>query len=257
MKKILTIALTVLVFLSAVLVGVSNVYRVENVVLEVKTYSEIAKKEARQIQQDLQDAYRGESVLFAKEDAAREVIENYPYFRLTKFEKLKPDVLRVELAEDEEVFAVKTKRGYCILSADGTVLDVRKNSENRADGEQNVEIVGANPVGEIGDTVGGAGFDSLLRMCKVMARRLNGIRANVAKIEFDNVEEGGRIFLHMREGVRITVVHAHLLTEQKAEAFTTAYLALGDEQRLTGFIHATESLDGTEVAILYKPNELL
>ena len=45
MKKIVTIVLTVLVFLSAVFIGVSNVYRVDGVTVVAKTYSEEAKTE--------------------------------------------------------------------------------------------------------------------------------------------------------------------------------------------------------------------
>ena len=67
---------------------------------------------------------------------------------------------------------------------------------------------------------------------------------------------GGRIFLCMREGVKICLVHAHLLTEEKAVALTDAYLSMEVEQRLTGFLHVTESLDGTEVLIKYQANLL-
>ena len=90
-----------------------------------------------------------------------------------------------------------------------------------------------------------------------MSEKLNGVRSNIANIVFDNVEEGGRIFLCMREGVRINVVHAHLLTEEKARLFTEKYLALNDEERLTGFIHATESMDGTSALITYRANDLI
>lgn len=257
MKKIITIVLTVLVFLSAVFIGVSNVYRVDGVTVVAKTYSDEAKTEATQMQKELQEAYKGESVLFAKEDLALTVLEKYPYFRLTKFEKRYPDVLCIEATEDAEVFAAQTQNGYYILAQDGTILDIRDDSNNRADGEENVVITGGNPVGEIGDKVSGAGFNELLKMCVIMSEKLNGVRSNIANIVFDNVEEGGRIFLCMREGVRINVVHAHLLTEEKARLFTEKYLALNDEERLTGFIHATESMDGTSALITYRANDLI
>ena len=99
--------LTVLVFLSAVFIGVSNVYRVDGVTVVAKTYSDEAKTEATQMQKELQEAYKGESVLFAKEDLALTVLEKYPYFRLTKFEKRYPDVLCIEATEDAEVFAAQ------------------------------------------------------------------------------------------------------------------------------------------------------
>ena len=83
MKKILTIVLSVLIFLAAAFIGVANVYRVDGVVLDAKTVSEEAKIEAKQMQVELEEAYRGESSLFAKNEAALAIIEKYPYFRLT------------------------------------------------------------------------------------------------------------------------------------------------------------------------------
>lgn len=252
MKKILVIALTVLVFLSAAFIGVANVYRVEGVVLDAKMFSEPAKGEAQRIQKELTDAYKGESSLFAKKDAALAVIEKYPYFRLTKFEKRYPNVLYIETTEDMEVFAAKAQDVYYILSQSGTVLDVRKDLNNRIDGKENVVIEGSNPVGDIGDTVSGAGFAELMKICTVMAESLNGVRSNIAKIEFDRVEDGGRIFLCMREGVKICLVHAHLLTQEKAAALTEAYLNMKPADRLAGFLHVTESADGTQVLISYR-----
>lgn len=257
MKKIVTIVLTVLVFLSAVFIGVSNVYRIDSVMVEANTYSQAAKSEAEQLQKDLKAGYAGENLLVADEEIALSVIAKYPYFRLTKFEKRHPDLLCIEVTEDAEVFAVKTANGYYILSQNGTILDIRADYKNRADGEENVVIQGGNPAGEVGQKVQGAGFDELLKMCIVMSEYLNGVRSNIWKILFDDVEDGGRIFLWMREGVRINVMRPHLLTEEKAKMFTEKYLALSDEERLTGFIHATESFDETRVLIEYRANDLI
>ena len=256
MKKILIIILTALVFCATAFIGVANVYRVSGVTLKVNTVSDEAKEEAARMQKELEEAYVGESTLFADNELALAVVENYPYFRLTNFEKGYPDVLVIEATEDMESFAVQTESGYMILSQTGTVLDHRAESKNRADGEENIVIFGAHPSGEVGDTVSGAGFEALLRMCLVMSDKLNGVCSNIAKIVFDNVEEDGVISLYMREGVRINIVHPHLFTEEKAVLFTEKYLSLDDEQRLTGFIHATESADGTKANVKYEPNIL-
>jgi hypothetical protein len=256
MKKVLVIILTALMFCATVFIGVANVYRVSGVTLDVNTVSDVAKEEAKLLQEELSEAYLGESTLLATDTLARAVVEKYPYFRLTKFEKQNPDVLRVEVTEDVESFAVETEHGYMILSQTGTVLDIRAESKNRADGEENIIVVGAHPVGEIGDTVSGAGFEALLKMCGVMSESLNGVRSNVERIVFKNVEEDGYVSLQMREGVKINIVRPHVLTEAKAEAFTKVYLALEDEQRLTGFIHATENSAGTDAFVKYEPNSL-
>ncbi len=256
MKKVLVIILTVLAFLSAAFIGVANVYRVDGVVLDAKMFSEAAKAEASAIQVELQAVYTGESSLLAKDDEAKAVIEKYPYFRLTKFERRYPNLLEIEVTEDMEVFAVEVGEEYYILSGSGTILDVRADSNNRIDGEPNVVITGALPSGGIGDTVEGAGFAETMRICALMAERLNGVRSNIERIEFDGIERGGRIFLCMREGVKICLVHPHLLTEEKGLALTEAYLTMEVEQRLTGFLHVTESLDGTEVLMTYRANLL-
>jgi hypothetical protein len=256
MKKVLVIILTALMFCATVFIGVANVYRVSGVTLDVNTVSDVAKEEAKLLQEELAEVYLGESTLFATDTLACEVVEKYPYFRLTKFEKQNPDVLRIEVTEDVESFAVQVEGGYMILSQTGTVLDIREDSKNRADGEENIIVVGGNPVGEICDTVSGAGFAALLKMCSIMSESLNGVRSNVERIVFKNVEEDGYVSLQMREGVKINIVRPHVLTEAKAEAFTKVYLALEDEQRLTGFIHATENSAGTDAFVKYEPNNL-
>ena len=256
MKKVLVIILTAIAFLSAAFIGVANVYRVDGVVLEAKMFSEVAKAEAAAMQVELQEVYTGESSLFVKDALAKEVIEKYPYFRLTKFEKRYPNLLVVEATEDMEVFAVQSGEEYYILSETGTILDVRADFNNRVDGEPNIIITGAIPSGSVGDVVAGVGFAETMKICALMAERLNGVRSNIERIEFDDIERGGRIFLCMREGVKICLVHAHLLTEEKGIALTDAYLSMEDEERLTGFLHVTESLDGTEVLIKYQANLL-
>ena len=250
MKKFFVIILTVLTFLSAAFIGVANVYRTDGVVLEAKMFSEAAKSEAAAIQVELQAAYMGESTIFAEDDLAKQVIEKYPYFRLTKFEKRYPNLLVIEATEDMEVFAVQAGEEYYILSESGTILDIRADSNNRIDGEANVIITGASPSGNIGDAVEGVGFAETLKICALMAERLNGVRSNIAEIEFDDAFGGVTIFLCMREGVKIGVANAHILTEEKGVALTESYLSMEDDQRLTGLLHVTD-INGTEVKVNY------
>ena len=252
MKKLAVIVLTALMVLSAAFIGVANVYRIDDVVLDANMFSAAAKEEAAEIQLALQDAYVGESILFADERSAEELVKGYPYFRITKFEKRTPNVIYVEMTEDMETFAVEAGNEYWILSQNGTILTKREDFSNRVDGEANIVIEGASPIGTVGQTVGGAGFAELLEICLVLSERLNGLRGNLARIEFDRVEDGGRIFLCMREGVKICLVHAKILTTEKAERLAQAYLEMRPEERLTGFLHVTESLDETSVIVKYQ-----
>ena len=82
-KKIVTVILTAILFLSAALIGVANVYRVDSVVLNAGTVSSAARAEAEALKKELEEAYAGESSIFAGETVAKEIFEKYPYFRMS------------------------------------------------------------------------------------------------------------------------------------------------------------------------------
>jgi hypothetical protein len=132
MKKILVIVLTALIFLSAAFIGVANVYRLDGVVLDAKMFSEAAKAEASAIQVELQAVYTGESSLLAKDDEAKAVIEKYPYFRLTKFEKRYPNLLEIEVTEDMEKWAMYIGIGLVLLFIWGRISAARQRAKRAA-----------------------------------------------------------------------------------------------------------------------------
>ena len=254
-KKIVTIILTVAVFFAVAFVGVVNVFRVEDVVLSTNVLSEEANAEAQRLRDELQEFYRGESSILAKEDGVKEILERYPYFHLTSFTKAYPNKLLVEVSETPEVFAVQVENRYYILSATGTILRIRAESDNRGDAAPNVLVTGVTPEGREGEQVRGEGVLQFLKICQVMAGQFGGIRSNLERAEV--VPAGGdfRLRLYMREGVEISVRNPAVLTEEKAMAISKMYLEMSDEQRLTGKIYVVESLDGTEVMIDYRPND--
>ena len=254
-KKIVTIILTVAVFLAVAFVGVANVFRVEDVVLSTNVLSQEANAEAEQLRGELQEIYRGSSSIFAQEKAAQEALERYPYFRLTNFTKAFPNKLVIEVTETPEVFAVQAGDKYYILSATGTILHIRSEIENRGDDAPNVVVTGVLPEGKEGEQVRGEGVLQFLKICEVMAESLGGIRSNLERAEVVPAGKDSRLRLYMREGVEISVRNPALLTEEKAAAITEMYLGMSDEQRLTGQIYVIENVEGTQVMIDYRPND--
>ena len=139
-KKLWTILLTIFVFLSGALLGLSTVYRVDTVTLDVNYVTEEARVEGEKIQTRLEKAYQGECTFFVKQKTAEDILKEYPYFRVTGFEKSFPKRLVIEITENAEVYAIEKTVGeeYYILSADGVVLDIRDNYINPLNGEENV-----------------------------------------------------------------------------------------------------------------------
>ena len=124
-KKILIILLTVLVFLSAATLGISTVFRVDEVTVIAPVVSEEAKAEASDLQNRLQKAYEKKNTIFLDSELADKIIEDFPYFRITTFEKDYPNRIVVTVSEDEEVYAVQKGEEYYILNSSGVLLGIR------------------------------------------------------------------------------------------------------------------------------------
>lgn len=239
-KKISVIILTALVFFAGAVLGVSSVYRVDEVTVEAKVVSVEAEAEAEELKLRLYKAYRKDSTLFADKKEAEKLVEEFPYFYMTKFEKSYPNRLVIEITEDAEVYAAPCNDGtenYYILSRDGEILGVRESSANRFDGSPNVLMEGLTVTTQDGRTLTGDDlFPALLDFCGNIDRELGGIRSNVlsAAVQVRNPETV--VCFSMREGVKIYVRNPSVLTSEKAEKAVAMYLALQDAQRLNGCI---------------------
>ena len=141
-KKLLVIMLTGLLFLSACLLGITAVFRVDSVTVESFVVSTQARAEVNKISVRVNEAYNGEGILSADESEIEEILKDFPYFRLTSFKKEYPNRIRIEITEDREVYAVEGQKEneYYILGGDGTVLEVRNSPLNRLDGSPNVTM---------------------------------------------------------------------------------------------------------------------
>lgn len=262
-KNFLIIILTVLVFLSAAVLGVATVYRVNEVTVDAATVSEEAKAEAQAMQKELDAIYEKQSIFFVKRDFADEIVARYPYFRITGFAKAYPNRLIVSVSEDEEVYALPCENvadGYYILGADGTVLGVRENYNNRSDatGEmKNVLITGLSVTGEKGGALSGdSALSYTIDFCGKLHELLGGIRRNIIAVE---VIKGGSaadtvtLRLTTFEGVKLYIRNPSSLTQEKATLAVNKYFALSDSERTVGMI-AVLDVNG-EPSVLYSAKD--
>ncbi len=252
-KKILTILLTALVFLSATALGVSTVFRVDTVAIEISRVSAFATEDAEKLRAELIAQYEQESIFSVEKSAVNAAVEKYPYLRMTGFKKSYPNKLVLTLSEDAEVYAVEKENGeYYILGGDGSVLEIRSTPVNRLDNENNVLLKGLEVSGERGGVLSGDNcWDSMRTLCLEMDKALGGIRSNILSVEvlYRKPETAYRI--RMKEGVTLYFWDPAVMTKEKARGAIDKYLSLSDAQRMTGRI--TVGYAEGEVLLGYEP----
>lgn len=257
MKKIITIVLTAILFLSAVVLGVNSVYRVSEVALEINYVSEEAKEEAELLEERLYTVYEKRSIFEATSEDSESVFAEFPYFRLTDFKKEYPNKIIVEATEDAEVFAVASAEAdeYYILGLDGTILSIRENALNRSDNAPNVLIEGVNISGRKGEICTSEEIVKLLPFLKEFSARMDGLRANITKIEYKiyggNVEQYN---FSMREGVTLMLQKADEMPQEKANKVAEKYASLEEKELLSGYLYATNNEE--KATVLYSPTEI-
>lgn len=254
-KNILVIVLTAILFISGVVLGVTAVFRVNEVLIVAPVVSEDAKTEAEALKNDLLTAYDKQSIFSANASVAQSVVAKYPYFRITKFEKAYPNRLVVTVKEGEEIYAVQQadSNKYYILDEKGTVLQIRESSKNRVDGAENVLVTGQPTLtltGEKGKTLAGDScLAYLFPFCKEIATRLNGIRINVESVTVlrPASSETETLFkLSMREGVTVYVRNPAKDTLIKAQTAVEKYLSLSVQEKLKGALLIFDSENGLQ-----------
>ena len=264
-KNVVIILLTVVLFLSVSVLGVATVYRVSDVTVNAPVVSDEAKTEAQALQARLLQAYDKQSTFFVDDTLAQEIVADFPYFRITSFQRAYPNRLVVEITEDAEVYGVRFDDGYYILNASGTVLGIREDYNNRTDGESNILIFSTPTlplVAQKGQPLtGDSSIDALFAVCARMNELFvaqptisstRGIRGNVISIEIIKpvVAESEITYkFSMSEGVCIYIRNPLSRTLEKAEKAVNAYLNLNDRQKLTGMIAVFD--DETQIKDVY------
>lgn len=252
-KKFWVVLLTVLVFLSVAIMGVSTVFRVDRAEIRLTAVSDESSDEAEALRQKLLAAYKGDASFFVEGDKAKKIFEEFPYFRLTSLSVKYPDTLVVEVTEDAEIYAVEKADGeYYILGLDGIVLGERADHTNRSDGGNNVFLNGMTVTATRGKVLEGEGVAEILSFGKEMYSLLNGLRSNVTSIEWQKPAPSvTQICFQMKEGVKVFVQKPAELTKEKAKKLVDCYLSLTDSQRLTGEIRVTNAEDGQIMAAYF------
>lgn len=250
-KKIVTIILTILVFLSAVVLGVSTVYRVDDVRVDIVALSQEGDAESKNLQTRLKQLYYKQSIFFAKQTEAEEALKDFPYLRLVSFSHSYPNVLVVEVSEDAEVYAVPkdaAQMSYYILNADGVVLGERDNYINRVDAQLQVKNVLLTAQSGGKTLTGEECKEKFFPFCQTLSSLLdNKIRANVISVEYvapTSQQEQAFYRLSMTEGVKIYLFNPTNNLSEKAAKAVEEYFALADGQKMTGRIAVADDGEG-------------
>ena len=74
----------------------------------------------------------------------------------------------------------------------------------------------------------------MLSLCQGLDDYLGGIRSNVVSVEILSREPEVFYLIQMREGVKIYIRNPNALTQEKAKEAVDRYMALSDEERMTG-----------------------
>jgi len=254
-KKFWVIFLTFIVFLAGAILGVSNVYRVDDVVVKIDYVSDASAPEAQQLTKRLEKAYKGQSTLFVENGEAKKILKEFPYFRMTSFATKQPNKVIVKVVEDEEVYALQKADGsYYILGVNGVVLGERATSVNRSDGGENVRLTGFSATGVKGEKLTGKGVECTLSFLNLLSEKFGGIRNNVVQAEWQSPASNAT-FLRLQtvEGVKLVIENPDVLLTEKAERLAAYYLSLADGERLTGEVWVAGVADG-EILVEYVKN---
>ena len=215
-KKTVVILLTALLFIAIAVLGVSTVFRVRSAKVDAEVISQAATEEVEELQKRLQAAYDKDSTFRVNDKKAKEILEDFPYFRMTGFSKSYPDKIVVKVTEDAEVFAME-------------------KADSEVSGDKGEKING-------GDNV-----NAMLDVCALMAEELNGLRDNVVSIQV--AKYAPEFCIVMREGVKIYIGEPAVMTREKAAAAIEKYLSLTDAQRMKGRIAV--AANGEEIRVDY------
>lgn len=226
-RKIVVFILSIL-FLAAVVVGMSVVFAVRNVNVELLKYSEEYLDEYEESKENLAKL-KGTSILYLSEDDVKSCVSS-GHMVLQSFEKVFPCTINVVIKERVETFAFKTSSGYEIYDEDGILIGSSPQNVNGVDGCPNVLLQVAP--GEIAEAV---------QMCGYFSERFSALRGAVESVEIRGAAFGvdSTMTLKLFSGLTLVVIDYEVYPEQKMEAIYNEYLLLSSRQRLYGSILAS------------------
>ncbi len=243
MKKrvlISTVVAFVLLF-AAIAAGLNAIFTVTHIRAEFSAFSAEGREEAHALREKL-DTFLGKSSAFLDLDDLRDVVAEYPGFRLDSIEKKYPTTVRLSISERNETYAyAREGSGYAIIDEEGIYLYDKAENVNRAEGA-NILLEGFALTAE--GAVTGEYFPELLAVSSAMEETLGSFRANVVYVRLvqDTANPRYDYFrIGMREGVVLDILNPADRPAEKTARALEAYLALSDEDRIFGFITVVDS----------------
>ncbi len=257
-KVILSTLAALLLLAAAIAAGLNAVFTVTYVRADFTTFSEEGDRDAEELKQKL-DRFVGKSTTFLDLGEIEKTVKEYPHFSILSLGKKFPATVEISLAERREEYAFCAEDGsFTFLDEEGRFLTEGNQDTLNRSGGQNILLKGFSlSVAETGEAEGEY-FADLLTVMGEFAKVLPEVRVNVVSVELDlgTTDLNFVTFrIRMKEGVVIVIRTPFLRAAEKAAMAAASYNALGDEERLYGFITVFETAEG-ELRSVYVRSDL-
>ena len=237
-NKKFVIAYAVVIFFIVFLISFNAICSISQFEVEYEVSSMGAQ--AKNVQDALEEKYRGKSYLFLKREDVSEVVaeQSGGYLEVTSFSKRFPNKICATVREKLERYAFTVVDGgktyYVAVGDDGKVLAVREVNSNNIGGA-NVEIAGFEfALPAVGEAFAvsekyTAAYAALGEVVSVLESRLGGLRDNIVRIEYDDTYADYKLaapqfVIQTREGVEIRLFAPETDGAAKTNAALDVYL---------------------------------
>lgn len=256
-KKNLVLVVSIIVFVCVLLLGINTAFSVSRIEASFALFSEDAKNDSRELQDTLEENYKGKLLFFINTEKVAAHFEGYPYLTVTEIKKKFPDKLILSVVEKKEQYAFELQEAeettYYITDAEGGFLRNSTENVNNADGGENFVISGLKK-GEDGKFSSDKNYEIVMKICETLDDRTNGIRTSFKSLRIETNPDSAKITVCTAEGVTIYIDNPDHLGEKKVNAALDMYLSLSDANKLYGRVIVTD--DGNDengVRCTYSP----
>lgn len=256
-KKNFVLLVSVIVFLCVVLLGVNTAFSVTKIESEFSLFSDDAKKDARELQDVLENNYKGKLLFFVNTEKVAAHFDGYAYLTVTEVKKAYPNRILLTVTEKKEQYAFETESEsgivYYVTDSEGNLLRSGETNVNNADGGANFVISGLKKDAEKGFSAD-KNYDTVMKVCKILDERAGGIRTCLKSLKIETNPDSAKITVYTAEGVTVEIYNPANLLEKKANAAFDTYLSLSDVHKLYGRIVVTDDADDANgIKTTYSP----
>lgn len=241
--KSLVAVISVILFLSVLLLGANTVFSVSKVEIEYTLSSDQAYEDAEALHNALNEKFVGENILFLREENVRSQFDEYPYLNVTGVEKQYPDTVKLFVEEKLEVFALvrqgENAQVYAMADKQGNILRESSTNQNNVDGGENVSIEGLTYSAQKGFQ-GDAHFQTAIDLFTKAAEKMGSVRGCFTRLQISSNAVRTVFTLYTREGVYIEIDNPAQATDEKITSALNLFLSLKDNEKLYGYITVLE-----------------